>query len=482
MLEKLGLTALRLVQPGEQVDSANQGQLPGVQEQVETTSRTTASQPLADLSKTINPAFVAQQAIKNKEQALVLLKEVQIKTREAVKEWSKASSETNKLYKKCDDFARRFPRLFIDFKLLPGDITPVVRCFRERQGKDIDISSLSEEDKKEFFNIRESANEVNKMWEEAEKSTQKVRQEVRAFFEEKKEQYPNAIDSLRLDSPIERKNIKVVAAISQLSSAVQLTPTERDNGETVSLHARNFSGALKTTNSMDEAIDKVCKDAHVFGEDKVEPGIQKAVCSKNNNVNAWRKLDNDNPNVKRFVISIVAGDGGKLFSKEQEELLGLYEGKDKQYRVDKIEMVSAPTEEEKERGITFKEKIEDAFRKARLFVEEETRKNPGQKLKFEGIVHWHGHGTSLTDKLSPEDKIECHDEHGTPLTENIKLEDEISYKEGSLGFLFITRHLYNSGVEGIDKTAIKRIEQENLGEYRYFIHDFHSCCSGAMIA
>ena len=124
--------------------------------------------------------------------------------------------------------------------------------------------------------------------------------------------------------------------------------------------------------------------------------------------------------------------------------------------------VTEQLEEEEKAGVTFNKKIENAFRDARLFIEEQSRENPNEKLEFEGIAHWHGHGTSLRD--------------------NISSEDEILYHEGSLEFLFITRHLNNGEVESIDKTTIKRLEQENLREYRYFIHDFHSCCSGAAIA
>ena len=97
-----------------------------------------------------------------------------------------------------------------------------------------------------------------------------------------------------------------------------------------------------------------------------------------------------------------------------------------------------------------------------MFVEKEKKKNPEQELEFEGIAHWHGHGTSLKDNLSPE--------------------DEKLYHEGSLDFLFITKHQHNGEIEGVNKATIKRLEQENLKKYRYFIHDFHSCCSGAMIA
>ncbi len=491
MLRKLDSTTPRPVQPSKQVGPEE------LQDQLLSSLQETA---ITNSLQGFNPAslstFQAGQLIKNEQTILTISQAIEI--RRQVKEEvdrcrtegiRKASHKTDEVRKGTDNFVLQhlqglFKRFFPEEKNLFSRAQRIAAEIFEKK-ENIDISAWSKEEREQFCDLTKQVDGLKIQWKEAEESAELIHQEVKLYLKEVEKKYGMAIELLRLPPQKEREHIRVLATASQLAGGACATPEERKEAEelglpVLSLHVRRIIDALKSTNSMDEAIDKVCEDSRVYGGDKVEPSIQKAVSSRTEKKNAWLKSENDNPNIRRIVISIVAEDsfGGQRI--EADELLKLYKKEDKQYRVDKIEMVSAPTEEEKERGITFKEKIEDAFKEARLFAEEERKQNPD--LEFEGIVHWHGHGTSLTDKINPKDEIICHDEHGTPLTNNIKLEDEISYKEGSLGFLFITRHLYNSGVEGIDKTAIKRIEQENLGKYRYFIHDFHSCCSGAMIA
>lgn len=151
--------------------------------------------------------------------------------------------------------------------------------------------------------------------------------------------------------------------------------------------------------------------------------------------------------------------------------------KEDAYRVDKIIVVRAPTSEDAANGITHKVKIERAFKEAQEFVDEQKElvkaAEPGseQSLKFEGIAHWLGHGTTIESIKKDEDKSSS--------AEQLK-ENDSMYLEGSMEFCFITKH--HPSLEGVDETTIKEWESNYLRSFEDFIHDVHSCAAGAFIA
>ena len=501
MLKKLeSATPPRVVQPSEQVvPDQPQGQLP-LQEQVEVASSSTTGQ-LLNSSKAINPVFTAQQAIKSEvaqEQALVLLKTVKEEKNSCQKDFDEASKLTMSTCKEIHDFVLphlhdAFKDLFSDEKNTSNRINQITRyVFREPAEKrmNVDISGLDKNGKEQFFTLIKKADEVRKKWEEAEQSSQIVCQKVRRYFERVKNEYASAVDLLRLDMPKERQNVRVLAAASQLSAAANPTTEEceenkKSGRKNLSLHTTRLSNALKATGSMDEAIDQVCRDVCVHG-DGVDLSIQKAVSSKNEIGNAWRKSENGNPNVRRIVISIVAEDGYGLQKNNANEILGYYrkqsvaeynaDSNEEKYRVDNIIEVFRPTEEEEKAGITFEEKIKNAFKQARAFAEEQKGQSSGQELKFEGVAHWDGHGGSYV----------------IPENENIDLETASSdketkpkddFREGSRDFLFIIEHDHVNGKhKGMDKASIKILEKELTDVGYKLIQDFGLCCSGAIIA
>ena len=487
MLKNLeSATPPRVVQPGEQIvpEQPQDQLLPP--EQVKAASSSTTSQPL-DSSKVANSVFGAQQAIKSEtaqEEALELLQNVnKAKDECETEELSQASKLTMSTCQEIHDFVLPrlnngpFKDLFPDEKNISNRINQITRyVFREPIEKRIkvDISKLNENEKEQFFTLIKKADELRKKWEEAEQSSQTVCQQVRRYFEQVKNEYASAVDFLRLNMPKERQNVRVLAAASQLSAAANPT-TEECEGErnNLSLHTTRLSNALKATDSIDEAIDQVCRDVCVHG-DGVDLSIQKAVSSKNEIGNAWKKSENDNPNVRRIVISVFAEDGYGLQQNNANEILGHYKKQsvaeynavhnEEKYRVDNIIEVFRPTEEEEKAGITFEEKIKNAFKQARAFAEEQKEQNPGQELKFEGIAHWNGHGGSYM----------------IPTKETNSKDD---FREGSRDFLFIIEHDHVNGThKGIDKASIKRLEKELTDSGYKFIQDFGSCCSGAMIA
>ena len=358
--------------------------------------------------------------------------------------------------------------------------------------------SLPEDVKEEYEQLKKEADDLVDVWYEAYASALPKYASIYKFLLKNKDEYARFVDQHRLHPDLvtipHPENIRVLAAVSQTSGSFM--PDIR-RGERLSLHTQWVTRAFKAKKNLciDDAIADVTSTAYVQ-EGSVErgfqrePDIQKPVSTIRGNRNTWRKIDNTNNKIKRIVIFIITDDMSGLQQAQAGEIKKCYReesvdgyiadtdpAKEDAYRVDKIIVVRAPTSEDAANGITHKVKIERAFKEAQEFVDEQKElvkaAEPGseQSLKFEGIAHWLGHGTTIESIKKDEDKSSS--------AEQLK-ENDSMYLEGSMEFCFITKH--HPSLEGVDETTIKEWESNYLRSFEDFIHDVHSCAAGAFIA
>lgn len=338
------------------------------------------------------------------------------------------------------------------------------------------LPKIPESDRENFLELRQN-------WDKFENDAKSnpVSQEAYNFFSSKKVEYAELIDNNRPDpSKIpdpHPSNVRVLAAVSQNQLAAAENPTK--GKEKTDWVTRKFSDALRTEKTIDAAIDKTSADVIVdYNSINYMPFIQKPVSTKRENNTAWKKSDNDNPNVKRVVIFNIPEDEVGGFKSGADKLRQNFYTPDEKkspnsnenrFRADKIIYVAPPTKEEEKQGITQTDKTRQAFEQCKQFMEDQKAlvakqavaegKDPQaaiKALRFEGMANWFGHGTTVADK-SP------------------KKDDPKYYQEGSAEFKFII-----SPKEGIEESEIKKMEQ-NIKDYSYFPQYFVSCHSGAMI-
>gem|GEM_PF-5659052 len=343
------------------------------------------------------------------------------------------------------------------------------------------LPNIPESEREQFLKLRNSKMQNDEELLQKAKSDPVFRKTY-TFLDSVKGKYAEFVDDNRLDpskgSDPHPKNIRVLAAVSQSEPAAAANSKKGEKADWVT---KKFSDALRTENSIDKAMDVASKDAVVKGyPDGQPPIIQKPVSTKRENVKAWKKSDNDDPNVKRIVIFNVTEDGSRNFENNAAEIRKNFytpseENKsnpfEQRFRADRIITVTPPTEEEAKKGITQADKIRSAFEQSKQFMEDQKDlarkkaisegKDPEaavKVLRFEGMANWFGHGTTVENK-SP------------------KIDDPRYLQEGSAEFKFITNPLEQKGIE---ESEIKKMEQ-NVKDYDYFTQYFCSCHSGAMI-
>lgn len=417
------------------------------------------------MSAEINPPHIAKQVYDRKKAF-------------STPKTEQASKETTDLHKKIDDFITRNLRILSKNDENNGkssvekkeEIMGALFGIGRPDGKaDNDrVSKISGSAKEEFDKLSKKVEELKKTWAEAYKDLKGIFKDAYNFYNSKKEEYAKHVDDNRL-KPNEVEdphpdNIKVSAAVSQ------------NFGSEPGVYAQKFVEASKNpeNKNLDMVLDEVDKKVTVSGNpDKegptLEPAIQKSVSTPRANKDAWKKSDNNNEKVKRVVIII--NSGGDDFSSEANKVGGVYTkqtteeykssndpSKDNTFRADEIIIVEQPIPEESEQGITFKDKIEGAFKKAKEISDK--AKEDGAKV--EGIAHWIGHGAA---------------EEAPCANGNNKLED-LRFREGSMQFLF----LGNGENSKVSESDMKEWEKKYLPSYDSFIQSIHSCQSGAAIA
>lgn len=239
-----------------------------------------------------------------------------------------------------------------------------------------------------------------------------------------------------------------------------------------------FTKNIKSAASMDEAISQTEKTVMIHADDG---GLQKPVSTPRSNNQSWQKKDNADPNIRRLAILIETDDGNPGFKESTDALAGSFtkqspeafaaskdSKKNEQFRVDNVIRVKPLTVEERRKGVTMTQKIEDAFKQAQSFQTEQQKKAGDQadQLKFEVFTSWMGHG--MTDsKKSPKDT------------------DPRINQEGSAEFIFmpdVTKRDKDGRTEEITETQIKDWEERYLKRFRYGVQYFGSCSSGAAIS
>jgi len=381
---------------------------------------------------------------------------------------------------RLNDLATRLSSIFSnEYQDMPKEMKnfAIFRKIATAPVEDI-LHKIPQSERTEFLELRESKAKSDKKLVEIMQSDPDTKKSY-TFLNSMKEKYAKFVDKNRPDpskvSDPHPDNVRVLGAVSQTEPAAA---ANQQKGEKADWVTKKFSAALSTEKTLDKAMDKASKDAVVTGFSEGQaPIIQKPVSTKRENKTAWKKSDNNNPNVKRIAIFVVTEDGSRNFKNNSDEIKkNFYTGsssnpQENRFRVDKVITVTPLTEDEARQGITQADKIKQAFKQSKTFIEDQKDlvrkkavaegKDPEKAvsaLKFEGFAGWFGHGTIIEDK-SP------------------KKEDPRYFQEGSAEFKFITNPFTQ---EGLQESEIKKMEQQNIKEYSYFTQYFSSCHSGAI--
>ena len=292
-----------------------------------------------------------------------------------------------------------------------------------------------------------------------------------------KDQYAGWVDRTRLnpnDDPNPHPtNVRIAAAVPQGDFNGMVAPLP--NG--MNRQVQDFIDHVKQTGSLDAAIDATTQLQYSNdGSNGDWPYISKQVATDRHNPHAWRKADNQDPNVRRIVLQFATDPvvttmmANTLNTAFHEAPVGQATGPD-QYRVDRIVTLETATPEQ----------IEQAFKAARQWADAERQRVYDQaltearlhggteqdhqgaaqaavaNLRFEAFTGWHGHGNV--------------DENKTP-------EGDRGYQEGAQEFKFKT------ATDHMSETQIKALERQYLGPdcFDYVVGYSMSCRSGALIA
>ena len=312
----------------------------------------------------------------------------------------------------------------------------------------------------EFIKLSEENNEMRKLWDQAKKDAKGIFDNVFNLFDRNKEAYSKYVDKTRLKpnevSNPHPDNVRVSSATTQDFLADKtyinlfIEAAKKSENNTMDMVINNTGEKIKVTRPCDDG----------------EPSVQKPVSTPVENKDAWKKSDNDKDGIKRIVIIIDSGDD---FSDDAKKLQGIYTkqsaeeyrnstdpNKENKFRVDEIILVKQPTEKESKNGVTFKDKIEEAFKKAKE-ISDEAKQNGN---KAEGIAHWNGHGDA---KESSDSK-----------------NGDKRFREGSMEYEFLGAVDNDNNI--ISESTMKEWEKKYLSSYEYFIQSLNTCHSGAAIA
>jgi hypothetical protein len=278
-------------------------------------------------------------------------------------------------------------------------------------------------------------------------------------------------------------NVRIVGAVSQNYGATGAHGL-RFPGD-LTLGNKAWLQAVRSTASLEEAIERYQQWSVIPAEadpNLPDTGLQivSPVSTRRSFPHAWRKVDNANPDIKRFAVFIDDGVHNMTSQTATMQQSLVYQDTAAPaaahgYRVDAIRLVRPPSAEEAARGITIHQKLQQVFGEMQAFAAQQkaqaqSRGQDPNQLRFESLITWNVHGTAEL----PPDHQQWETMTGQP--------SPLRFQEGAMEFKALFTPAFPESPDTVSEAEIKHLERTYLGDYTAVIQQLSSCLSGALTA